>query len=152
MYVVQLVCVCVCVCVCLCVCVCVCVCVCLCVCVCVCVFVCVCVWFICTVQSNWACLTWKILLFKEMITRRYREITFVMHCWYTEINKRSAKQQSMCRRGTVFNSHLGVSLDDPPYQTASLALWLRRPPRERKSRGSNPACDGIFPGRIIPVI
>ena len=30
--------------------------------------------------------------------------------------------------------------------TASLAQWLRRPPRERKIPGSNPACAGIFPG------
>ena len=30
------------------------------------------------------------------------------------------------------------------HMTASLAKWLRRPPRERKIRGSNPACDGIF--------
>ena len=30
--------------------------------------------------------------------------------------------------------------------TASLAKWLRRPPRERKVPGSNPACDEIFPG------
>ena len=30
--------------------------------------------------------------------------------------------------------------------TASLALWLRRPPRERKIPGSNPACAGIFFG------
>ena len=30
--------------------------------------------------------------------------------------------------------------------TASLAQWLRRPPRERKVPGSNPACDGIFSG------
>ena len=28
--------------------------------------------------------------------------------------------------------------------TASLVLWLRRPPRERKIRCSNPTCDGIF--------
>ena len=27
-----------------------------------------------------------------------------------------------------------------------LAQWLRRPPRERKIRCSNPACGGIFPG------
>ena len=26
-----------------------------------------------------------------------------------------------------------------------LAKWLRRPPRERKIPGSNPACDGFFP-------
>ena len=31
-------------------------------------------------------------------------------------------------------------------QTASLASWLRHPPRERKIPGSNPACDGIFSG------
>ena len=30
--------------------------------------------------------------------------------------------------------------------TTSLAQWLRRPPRERKIRGSNPACNGIFTG------
>ena len=31
-----------------------------------------------------------------------------------------------------------------PTRTASLAEWSRRPPRERKIPGSNPACDGIF--------
>ena len=31
-------------------------------------------------------------------------------------------------------------------RTASLAYWVWRPPRERKIPGSNPACDGIFPG------
>ena len=30
--------------------------------------------------------------------------------------------------------------------TASLAKWLRRPPRERKIHGSNLACAGIFSG------
>ena len=30
--------------------------------------------------------------------------------------------------------------------TASLAWWLRRPPRERKVPSSNPACAGIFSG------
>ena len=34
---------------------------------------------------------------------------------------------------------------------ASLALWLRRPPRELKIRGSNPTCDRIFLGRVKPV-
>ena len=29
---------------------------------------------------------------------------------------------------------------------SSLAQWLRRPPRERKIPGSNPACAGIFSG------
>ena len=31
-------------------------------------------------------------------------------------------------------------------RTASLACWLRRPLRERKILGCNPACTGIFPG------
>ena len=31
-------------------------------------------------------------------------------------------------------------------KTASLALWLRCPPRERRILGSNPACSGICPG------
>ena len=36
--------------------------------------------------------------------------------------------------------------------TASLAKWLRHPPRKRKVRSSNPAYDGIFSrGRVIPV-
>ena len=36
--------------------------------------------------------------------------------------------------------------------TASLAYWLRRPPRVRRIPGSNPACAGIFfRGRVIPV-
>ena len=33
-----------------------------------------------------------------------------------------------------------------PLETASLAEWLRRPPRERKIPVSNPACARIFPG------
>ena len=40
---------------------------------------------------------------------------------------------------TVFLS-LSLSL------TASLALWLRRPPREQEVPGSNPASAGIFSG------
>ena len=32
----------------------------------------------------------------------------------------------------------------PLLSTASLAKWLRRPPRKRKVRGSNSACVGIF--------
>ena len=35
--------------------------------------------------------------------------------------------------------------------TASLAKWLRRPPRKRKVRTLNPSCDRIFQGRVIPV-
>ena len=33
-----------------------------------------------------------------------------------------------------------------PDETASLAWWLRRPPRERKVPGSTPAGYGIFSG------
>ena len=32
------------------------------------------------------------------------------------------------------------------WPTASLALWLRHPPRELKITGLNPACAGIFSG------
>ena len=39
----------------------------------------------------------------------------------------------------------GCVLDWGEY-TASLAEWLRRPPRERKIPASNPACAEIFPG------
>ena len=39
---------------------------------------------------------------------------------------------------------LVVSLHAP--LTTSLAEWVRRPPRERKVPGSNPACAGIFSG------
>ena len=39
----------------------------------------------------------------------------------------------------------------PLVNIASLEEWLRLPPRERKNRGSIPACAvGIFPGRVIP--
>ena len=38
-----------------------------------------------------------------------------------------------------------------PYKITLLALWLRRLPREWKIWGSNPACNRIFPGRVIPV-
>ena len=40
----------------------------------------------------------------------------------------------------------------PLMTAASLAQWLRRPPRERKIRGSiPPRAVSIFPGRVIPV-
>ena len=39
-----------------------------------------------------------------------------------------------------------VARSGPLPRTASLAKWLRRPPR-----GSNPAGTGIFPGLVIPV-
>ena len=48
-------------------------------------------------------------------------------------------------RGRVFNFTDSLQIDLPvdlnSYST-SMALWLRRPHRERKVRGSNPACDG----------
>ena len=44
-----------------------------------------------------------------------------------------------------------VWLVDPLLVTTSLAEWLKRPPREQKIQGSNPAGDGILPGRVIPV-
>ena len=35
--------------------------------------------------------------------------------------------------------------------TASLAKWLRHPSWKQKVWSLNPACDGIFPGQVIPV-
>ena len=34
---------------------------------------------------------------------------------------------------------------------ALMAWWLRHPPREQKTQGSNPVCDRIFLDRVIPV-
>ena len=43
----------------------------------------------------------------------------------------------------------GVCVTLPVVFTASLAWWLRYPPRERQIRGSMSACAvGIFPGRV----
>ena len=49
------------------------------------------------------------------------------------------------------SSSLRHSWDGQWPRTASLALWLRRLPPERKIPGSNPACAGIISGRVIPV-
>ena len=38
-----------------------------------------------------------------------------------------------------------------PYWYRLVGLVVRRPPQERKIPGSNPACAGIFRGRVIPV-
>ena len=38
-----------------------------------------------------------------------------------------------------------IGLNKRERETASLAQWLRRAPRERKIQGSDPACDGIIP-------
>ena len=37
------------------------------------------------------------------------------------------------------------------YDDRLFGLVVRRPPREWKTPGSNPACAGIFRGRVIPV-
>ena len=48
---------------------------------------------------------------------------------------------------------MGVDNDTFFSMTAqsSNLIWLKRLPQEPKVWGSNPACDGIFPGRVIPV-
>ena len=46
----------------------------------------------------------------------------------------------------VFLAFAGCTIRAAWKITASLAKWLRRPPRERKVPGSNPACAGIFSG------
>ena len=49
----------------------------------------------------------------------------------------------LAERGSI----LGLPLD----HTASLAQWLRRPPRERQTRGSIAACARICQGRVRPM-
>ena len=51
----------------------------------------------------------------------------------------AVKLDVLCSFGTSFFSRWLL-----PWHTTSLAKWLRRPPRKRKVRSSNPACDGIF--------
>ena len=50
------------------------------------------------------------------------------------------------RHPFIRSSHPQRTPPTPTASTASLAYWLRRPPRERKVPGSNPACAGIFSG------
>ena len=50
-----------------------------------------------------------------------------------------------------FCCHPVLHVDAVGCLTASLSKWLRRPPRKQKVGSSNPACNGMFPGRVIPV-
>ena len=59
---------------------------------------------------------------------------------------RNVQRESFChaRRADEYDwSHRSICYS---CGTASLAQWLRRPPRERKISGSNPACAEIFSG------
>ena len=58
--------------------------------------------------------------------------------WFTSSGDKSAA------------SSLELSLSPFP-ESPRWPSGLRRPPRERKVRCLNLACDGIFPGRVIPV-
>ena len=44
------------------------------------------------------------------------------------------------------HSSIGGRVEKHTYKHRLVGLVVRRPPRERKIRGSNPACDGIFQG------
>ena len=71
----------------------------------------------------------------------------IIRKWFLFLSKFSVFRPKWVKRwlgdiaSLICNLHL--------YSTASLAQWLRRPPPERKIRGSNPAWAGIFPGRVI---
>ena len=61
-----------------------------------------------------------------------------------------------CRPGLWLPVHLFhcfLHLPSPSFvsTTTLLAEWLRCLPREQKTRGSNPACDRIFLGPVVPV-
>ena len=56
-----------------------------------------------------------------------------------DLSKRARHESEL--KGTL---HPLLSLSPPFMHTASLAYWLRCPPRERKIPGSNPACAEIF--------
>ena len=62
-------------------------------------------------------------------------------------NTSEIQQTERCRKPSVVWK--GKTGEDGKFlyrQTTSMATWLRRPPRERKILGSNPACAEIFPG------
>ena len=55
----------------------------------------------------------------------------------------SGMENNICERN--------MNPDDMYSKVLFFKLRAWRPPQERKTWGSNPACDGIFPGRVIPV-
>ena len=68
-----------------------------------------------------------------------RKTLDVMYLWQQDSKRKTASPQPHGHH------HSQSAARSPFLQTASLALLLRRPPREQIS-GSNPACDEIFPG------
>ena len=71
--------------------------------------------------------------------------------WAANLGLSGGRQTWDCLMGRKFDHTVSVWQHVPLQtrslrHTASLAKWLRRPPRERKIPGSNPTCDGIFPG------
>ena len=46
----------------------------------------------------------------------------------------------------IFHLTQSQYTDTGPASVSATGKWLRRPPLERKIRGSNPACDGVFSG------
>ena len=67
---------------------------------------------------------------------------------------RSAKERSISAVNEACRQRIQViqTSKRSSGRIASLALWLRRPPRERQSRVQFPlSCLGLCPGRVIPV-
>ena len=76
------------------------------------------------------------------------QLFFFNHSWYT------ISSWSLHTHSNLFFSPFPFTLSiflisTPP--TASLVKWLRRPPQKRKAWCSNPTCDRIFPGPVLPV-
>ena len=154
--------VCVCMCVCLCVCVSVCVCVCSCVWACACVRsrMCICVWERESVCFSPFCLFVCVSVYWSDPVHRLPIIQGSSYAFLPSIAAMMQLEKWTCPdpdRGTSMlslisddNRKLSVMIRTLLYatETASLAKWLRRPPRERKIPGSNPT---FFRGRAISV-
>ena len=81
--------------------------------------------------------------FESLVLRKFRKITAISHPCYCVLTWSvfSASKPQTCTATKLHSlQHRSV------HHTASLVLWLRCPPRERKIPGLNPACAGIFSG------
>ena len=81
-----------------------------------------------------------------MISTSFHSIAL---CLCARCSGKVGKRDVSCIKSTHFRGKMQCGdttlVCEPCKQITSLALWIRRPPRERKIRGSNPAGAGIFP-------
>ena len=90
-----------------------------------------------------------ILHCRLLIKKRTEQISVLLYDWTREKHNtpHTVKIKPGKPKETTRKRSCPGTLPHAPLQiTASLAWWLRRPPRERKVPGSNPAGAGIFFG------